>query len=87
MDGFLTRKNVQNVKNILESPDGREKMIRTNYEVAKRHYSFAMIRRWLHTLLKTFLAWIVDFKELVVPITSRSKFNIPKHNSIIISEY
>ena len=54
MDGFLTRKNVQKVREVLESPERKEKMIYTNYEIAKRHYSFAMLRRWLSTLLVKF---------------------------------
>ena len=54
MDGFLTRKNVQMVREVLESPERKEKMIYTNYEIAKRHYSFAMLRRWLSTLLVNF---------------------------------
>ena len=40
----MSRKNVQNVKDILESPVRREEMIRTNYEIIKRHYSFALLR-------------------------------------------
>jgi glycosyltransferase involved in cell wall biosynthesis len=54
MDGYLTRANVNKVKDILESRERREKMIDTNYEIAKRHYSFAMLRRWLNTLLTNF---------------------------------
>ena len=54
MDGFLTRKNVQMVREVLESPERKEKMIYTNYAIAKRHYSFAMLRRWLSTLLVNF---------------------------------
>jgi len=38
----------------LESPERKEKMIHTNYEIAKRHYSFEMLRRWLNTLLINF---------------------------------
>ena len=40
MDGFLTKKNVNSVREILESPDRRKKMVVHNYEVAKQHYSF-----------------------------------------------
>jgi hypothetical protein len=54
MDGYLTRENVQHVKDILESPQHREKMVNTNYEIASHHYSFAMLRRWMATLLTNF---------------------------------
>ena len=54
MDGYLTRKTVQKVREVLESPERREKMINTNYEIAGRYYSFAMLRRWLNTLLANF---------------------------------
>jgi mannosylglucosylglycerate synthase len=54
MDGYLTRDNVQKVRDVLESPGRREKMARTNYEIASRHYSFAMLRRWLNALLTNF---------------------------------
>ncbi|NIV98345.1 glycosyltransferase, partial [Candidatus Saccharibacteria bacterium] len=37
MDGYLTRKTVLNVKEVLESPDRRAKMVNINYEVASRH--------------------------------------------------
>ncbi|MBT8371713.1 MAG: glycosyltransferase family 4 protein, partial [Deltaproteobacteria bacterium] len=48
MDGYLTRKTVSKVKEVLESPDRRAKMVNTNYDVASRHYSYAVLRRWLN---------------------------------------
>ena len=54
MDGYLTRKSVQKVRDVLESGERREKMVHTNYEIASRHYSFAVLRRWLNTLLTNF---------------------------------
>ena len=54
MDGFLTRKTVLKVKEILESPDCRAKMVDTNYALAARHYSYAVLRRWLNILLTNF---------------------------------
>jgi glycosyltransferase involved in cell wall biosynthesis len=54
MDGYLTRKTVQKVRDVLKSPERREKMVNTNYEIAGRYYSFAMLRRWLNTLLANF---------------------------------
>jgi len=54
MDGYLTRKNVQKVREALESPERREKMVNTNYEIASRYYSYTMLQRWLNTLLANF---------------------------------
>ena len=54
MDGYLTRETVLSVKGILESADRREKMVTTNFEVAKRHYSYALLRRWLNIMLTNF---------------------------------
>jgi hypothetical protein len=54
MDGYLTRQTVQKVREVLESSERREIMVNTNYGIAKRHYSFAMLRRWLNTLLTNF---------------------------------
>jgi len=54
MDGFLTKKNVQSVREVLKSQAGREKMVEHNYEVAKRHYSYAVLRRRLNTILINF---------------------------------
>jgi len=54
MDGFLTKKTVKKVREVLESPERRAKMVTTNYAIATRYYSFAVLRRWLNTLLTNF---------------------------------
>jgi glycosyltransferase involved in cell wall biosynthesis len=54
MDGFLTKKNVQQVREVLNSPQTKEKMVNHNYETAKRHYSYALLRRWLSAILINF---------------------------------
>jgi glycosyltransferase involved in cell wall biosynthesis len=54
MDGYLTQKTVLKVKEVLESPDRRAKMVNNNYEVASRHYSYAVLRRWLNIMLTNF---------------------------------
>ena len=54
MDGYLTRKTVLKVKEVLESPDRRAKMVNINYEVASRHYSYAVLHRWLNIMLTNF---------------------------------
>jgi glycosyltransferase involved in cell wall biosynthesis len=54
MDGFLTKKVVQVVREILENPRRREEMVNRNYEVATRHYSYAVLRKRLNFLLGNF---------------------------------
>jgi glycosyltransferase involved in cell wall biosynthesis len=54
MDGFLTRHTVEKVKEVLQSPDRRKEMVNTNFEIASRHYSYRVLRRWLNTLLINF---------------------------------
>lgn len=54
MDGFLTAKNVRQVREVLELPARREKMVEHNYQTASRYYSYAVLRRCLSTLLVNF---------------------------------
>jgi glycosyltransferase involved in cell wall biosynthesis len=44
MDGFLTKKTVRAVREVLESRERREKMVNLNYEVASSHYSYAVFQ-------------------------------------------
>jgi len=61
MDGFLTKKTVQRVREILESPAKKEKMVNLNYQVARRHYSYSVLRKHLNTIMMNF------FGEYVPP--------------------
>jgi len=54
MDGYLTKKTVKKVKEILKSPDLRHKMVNHNYEIAKRHYSYTVLEKRLSALLINF---------------------------------
>ena len=54
MDGYLTKKVIQSVKEVLESTEKRKKMVEHNYEIARRHYSYQFLRRWLNTLMINF---------------------------------
>ncbi|MFC1857452.1 glycosyltransferase [Thermodesulfobacteriota bacterium] len=60
MDGFLSKKTVQNVREILESPKRREKMVKHNYEVASQHYSYSVLR-------SQFTGILADFFEKATP--------------------
>ncbi len=54
MDGFLTKKTVQNVKEILKSPERKEKMVNHNYEIASRHYSYSVLQKRLDFIMINF---------------------------------
>jgi glycosyltransferase involved in cell wall biosynthesis len=54
MDGFLDVKTVNQVREILRSPQRLRQMVEHNYAVASRHYSYAVLRRWLNTLMVNF---------------------------------
>jgi len=54
MDGFLTKKTVQCVKKILESPERKEKMVNHNYDIAARHYSYSVLQKRLDSIMINF---------------------------------
>lgn len=54
MDGYLTKKNVQKVREVLENPNLQKRMTAHNYTVAARHYSYAMLRRQLDNMMANF---------------------------------
>ena len=56
MDGFLSKKTVQNVKEILNSPMRREKMVNFNYAVASRHYSYSVLRNHLNSIVNEIMS-------------------------------
>lgn len=56
-DGFLTRRTVEKVREILQSPERKDKMVSTNFEIANRYCSFSILRRWLNPLLINFFGY------------------------------
>ena len=60
MDGFLSRKTVQSVIDILESPERREKMVNFNYDVAARHYSYSVLRTRINAIMNSFFGDSVE---------------------------
>lgn len=54
MDGYLSKKAVQNVVEILESSKRKKKMVENNYRIATRHYSYTVLRSRLTDLIRTF---------------------------------
>ena len=54
MEGFLSQKTVQEVKEVIVSSERRKQMVNHNYQVAARYYSYAVLRRSLDTLMTNF---------------------------------
>jgi len=54
MDGFLAKKTVHKVVEILESPVRRERMVDLNYKIAARHYSYSVLRNRLSAIMNQF---------------------------------
>jgi len=54
MDGFLSNKTIQHVKEILASPIRREKMVNLNYKIASHHYSYSVLQDNLRTIMNDF---------------------------------
>ena len=51
MDGFLTKKIIEQVQEIFKSPLRKEKMVNHNYRIAARYYSYQLLEQQLVPLL------------------------------------
>jgi len=51
MQGFVSRRLVEEVRRLLEDDAFRQRMVSHNYELAKRFFSFSVLRRSLRTLV------------------------------------
>ncbi len=58
MDGTLTAITVQKVKDILESSARTAEMVNHNFEVAKQHFSYGVLRRQLDALMHRPAEWV-----------------------------
>lgn len=51
MEGYITRQVVEEVRRILEDPEYRQQMVEHNFQVARRFFSYEVLRRNLRTLI------------------------------------
>jgi glycosyltransferase involved in cell wall biosynthesis len=51
MDGFVTKSVIDRVDEVLFDPEARKAMVDHNFRIAKRHYSYALVRRMLRTFI------------------------------------
>ena len=54
MNGIVTRAVVNEARKILEDPVYRQQMVDHNYDVARRHFSYTVLRRKLRALVTTY---------------------------------
>jgi len=54
MDQHLTDETVRQVREILDNPQARNEMVHHNFEIAKRYYSFTVLRRHLRYFIENF---------------------------------
>ncbi len=54
MDGFVSAKIIDQVREVMTNADRRRLMVETNYAIASRHYSYQVLRRRLNYLLAIF---------------------------------
>lgn len=47
MDGFITPKLIEDVRQVIEDPEHRESIVEHNYKVARRYYSYTVLKRLL----------------------------------------
>lgn len=57
IDGFVTREVVRKVQRILSDPEYRRSVVDHNYRIARRFYSYNVLRRGLRTLLNSLTGW------------------------------
>jgi len=54
MDGYLTRRVIDQVRQVLSDEDYRKEMVEHNYELGIRFFSYAVLRRKLRSLITQF---------------------------------
>ncbi|NBD37877.1 MAG: glycosyltransferase [Verrucomicrobia bacterium] len=57
IEGFITRDLVRKVKRLLFDADYRQGVLEHNYSIARRYYSYAILRRHLRIMINTLTGW------------------------------
>ena len=65
MDGKVTAETVQAVREVLQSPGRTADMVDRNYELARQHYSYGVLRQRLNPIVEQ-MAGKADFMERAV---------------------
>ena len=54
MDGVVTAKEIEKIKNVLNNKENLENMVKRNYEIAKKYFSFEVLEKKLLHIISTF---------------------------------
>lgn len=77
MDGFVSKKTAQSVREILNSDERREEMVNVNYEIAAVYYSYSVLRARLNAILNYFFGATTEhLSDKKSDITNKAPFNI-----------
>ena len=76
MDGKMTAKTVQDVREVLQSPQRTAEMVNLNYEVAKQHYSYGVLRSRLNPIMDRMLGKVDFAKEAVISVNRQAVYDL-----------
>ena len=65
IDGRLSAQAIQRVKEILESPLKRKRMVNHNYNIAKQHYSYEVLKQQLNTIINDLFEHVRYFERSI----------------------
>jgi len=66
MDGNLTSKIVQDVREVFKSPERTAEMVNLNYEIAKQHYSYGVLWQRLNPIMECMLGRVDSAENAVI---------------------
>ncbi len=58
IDGYITQKTIEEVKEVLLNEDRRREMVEKNYQIGKKHFSYQVLKRKLHTIFTSFYGYL-----------------------------
>ena len=75
MDGEVTAKTVREVRTILDSPEKTAEMVNRNYEIAKQHYSYDVLRSLLNPIIDRMLGKVNLAKHTVMAVNRQADYD------------
>ena len=76
MDGEVTAETVQAVSEVLQSPERTSEMVDLNYEVAKQHYSYGVLRRRLNPIMEQMAAKADAVENAVISVNQEPVYDL-----------
>ncbi len=76
MDGEVTAQTVQGVRKILDSPEKTAEMVNRNYEIAKQHYSYDVLRCLLNPIMDRMLGKMDFAQNTLISMNRQAVYNL-----------